>query len=114
MPPKDAADLPRSAFLVLLALADGPGHGLGIVARIEDATHGRVKLGPGTLYGTLQSLASAGLIRLTAEAPDPHDDDPRRRYYKLTPKGEKALRAEAARLRVLVDAAAARRVLGDV
>ena len=110
---KDRSDLPRSAFLVLLALSGSPGHGLGIVDRVEAATQGRVKLGPGTLYGALQALAADGLIKRTTDAPDPADDDPRRRYYKLTPRGEKALRGEAARLRVLVDAAVARNLLGD-
>jgi len=104
--------LSRSAFLILLALADQPCHGLGIVDRVERATAGRVKLGPGTLYGTLHSLASAGLVRETDDAPDPNDDDPRRRYYRLTPKGERVLKADAERLEVLVAAARERRLLG--
>lgn len=107
----DTSVLPRSAFLILLALHDGPCHGLGIVSRVEDATNGRVKLGPGTLYGTLQTLVSADLIR-HAPSDRPDDEDPRRRYYRISPRGERALRTEAERLRVLVDAAAARRVLG--
>jgi DNA-binding PadR family transcriptional regulator len=110
----DMSGLARSAFLVLLALADGPGHGLGIVGRVESVTGGSVKLGPGTLYGTLQSLVGAGLIRETGAPVGPDDDDPRRRYYRVTPRGDKALKAEAERLRVLVRAAAARQVLGDV
>lgn len=110
----DMSGLPRSAFLVLLALADGPGHGLGIVGRVESATGGSVKLGPGTLYGTLQNLVGAGLIRETDAPSGPADGDPRRRYYRVTPRGEKALKAEAERLRVLVHAAAARQILGDV
>jgi DNA-binding PadR family transcriptional regulator len=110
---KLAADgLSRSAFLVLLALADAPAHGLGIVDRVERATEGRVKLGPGTLYGTLHGLVTEGLIRETREVPDPADDDPRRRYYRLTPKGERALKADAERLEVLVAAARDRRLLG--
>ena len=98
--------LSRSAFLVLLALADRPRHGLGIVERVEAIARGRMKMGPGTLYGTLQKLAASGLIRETSDPPDPDDDDSRRRYYKLTPRGDKALREEAGRLRTLVDAAA--------
>jgi DNA-binding PadR family transcriptional regulator len=109
----DQSALSRSAFLILLALHDGPGHGLGLIGRVETATHGRVKLGPGTLYGTLQSLAADHFIRETTTAPDPAHDDPRRRYYRITARGERALREEAARLRVLVEAAGARQVLGD-
>lgn len=98
------ASLPRASFLVLLALADQPGHGLAIADRVEDTTRGRVKMGPGTLYGTLQKLQQAGLIRETAQAPDPDDHDARRRYYRLTPRGERLLRAEAENLRVLAEA----------
>ena len=104
MPPR-ADQLPRSAYLVLLALADRPRHGLAIIDRVEDATHGRMKLGPGTLYGTLQKLEASGFIRETTDAPDPEDDDTRRRYYRITPRGERALAEETASLRVLVDAA---------
>jgi len=109
----DTSAVPRSAFLILLALHDGPCHGLGVVDRVERATNGHVKLGPGTLYGTLHTLAADRMIRESGPPADAVDDDPRRRYYRITPRGERALRAEAARLRVLVDAAAASRVLGD-
>ena len=108
-----ADGLPRSSFLVLLALAEQPRHGLGIVDHVEHATHGSVKLGPGTLYGTLQKLVSIGHIRETAMTPDPADHDPRRRYYRITAKGERALKDEAARLRTLVDAAVAVSILGE-
>jgi DNA-binding PadR family transcriptional regulator len=106
----DRSALPRSAFLILLALADGPGHGLGIIARVEQATNGIEKLGPGTLYGTIQTLVADGLIRET-DAPTPGEADTRRRFFRLTPRGHRALRAEAARLRVLVEAAATRRLV---
>lgn len=113
MPARDST-LARSSFLILLALSDRPRHGLGIIEQVEDASRGEVRMGPGTLYGTLQKLAADGLIRETATAPDPDDDDPRRRYYRLTPKGEKALKNEASRLRTLVDAVDRRRILEDV
>jgi DNA-binding PadR family transcriptional regulator len=109
----DISGLSRSAFLLLLALHDGPGHGLGLVGRVEAATEGRVKLGPGTLYGTLQTLATDQLIRESAAPEAAIDADPRRRYYRITPRGERALRTEAERMRVLVEAATTRRVLGD-
>jgi DNA-binding PadR family transcriptional regulator len=109
----DHSGLPRSAFLILLALADGPSHGLGIIARVEDATRGAIKLGPGTLYGTIKILAADGLIRESA-APTPADADTRRRFFRLTSRGARALSAEAGRLRVLVEAAATRRVVDPV
>jgi DNA-binding PadR family transcriptional regulator len=109
----DTSALSRSSFLILLALHDGPCHGLGIVGRVEAATQGRVRLGPGTLYGTLQTLTADLMIRDSTAPADAVDPDPRRRYYRITPRGERALKSEAERLRVLVDAAQARRVLGD-
>jgi len=104
--------LARSAFLVLLSLADRPRHGLAILDRVEEASDGECRMGPGTLYGTLQKLVATGLIKETDEPPDPEADDPRRRYYRLTSRGEKVLKAEATRLRALVDAAIAQRILG--
>jgi DNA-binding PadR family transcriptional regulator len=106
--------LSRSSFLILLALADQARHGLAIIDRVAEASGGEVKLGAGTLYGTLQKLVVAGLIRETATPPDPQNHDTRRRYYRLTPKGERLLKAEAVRLRSLVRAAVAGQVLGDL
>ena len=103
--------LSRSAFLVLLALADQPRHGLAIIDFIAAATDGTVRIGPGTLYGTLQKLSADGLIRETASAPDPDDHDPRRRYYALTAKARRELTSEAMRMRALVNAAAAGGIL---
>jgi DNA-binding PadR family transcriptional regulator len=101
----------RSAFLILLALVDQPRHGLGVVEEVEARTEGAVRLGPGTLYTTLKRLAEDGLIRETSRAPDPADDDPRRRYYRITARGHSALRSEAEHLRRLVSVAAAKQVL---
>ena len=103
--------LPRSTFLILLALADQPRHGLGIIDDIAERTAGDVRMGPGTLYGTLQRLLDGGLIRETAEAPDPDDDDPRRRYYAITARGTRELRAEAERMLTLVRTAIHKNIL---
>lgn len=107
----EAPSLSRSAFLVLLALADRPRHGLGIVDEVEDRTGGDLKLGPGTLYATLKRLVEMGLIAETDEPPDPDDDDPRRKYYRITREGAAALREEALSLRALVAAAVGKDVL---
>ena len=104
--------LPRSSFLILLALADGPRHGLGVVEEVELRTAGEVKLGPGTLYGTLRRLEEKGHVG-PADPPAGADDDPRRRYWRVTPGGREALREEALRMRTLVEAAAGKRVLEE-
>lgn len=108
---RDGSGLPRSAFLILLALADQPRHGLGIVEEVEARTDGTVRLGPGTLYTMLKRLAQADHVKQTTRAPDPSDDDPRRRYYRITPRGQAALRSEAEHMRQLVSVAAAKHVL---
>jgi DNA-binding PadR family transcriptional regulator len=106
------ATLSRSGFLILLALSDQARHGLGIVEEVEQRTNSDVRLGPGTLYTTLRRLEEDGFIRETGRAPDPSDDDPRRRYYRITPAGRAALREEAEHLRRLVKVATAKDVLG--
>jgi DNA-binding PadR family transcriptional regulator len=105
--------LSRSAFLVLLALVDAPRHGLAILDHITEATGGEVRLGPGTLYGTIQKLVADGFIRESGPPTGERDVDPRRRYYRLTPHAHKELRQEAIRLRSLVHAAVDSRVLEE-
>jgi len=100
----------RSAFLILLSLTDRPRHGLGIMDEVEARTSGEVRLGPGTLYGTLKRLEEDGLIAETDDRPDV-DDDPRRRYYGVTPYGAEALRDEAEHLRSLVAIAEGKNIL---
>src|SRR6185295_15895726 len=78
---------------ILLSLASEDRHGLGIAADVQAFTGGRVALGPGTLYGTIKRLLDAGLV----EEIGPRfgeDDDPRRRYYRITAKGRRALEVE--------------------
>lgn len=86
---------------ILLSLADGARHGLGIVDDVEEATGGRVRFGPGTLYGTLKRLVDSGLISETRERPE-EGDDPRRRYYRLTPLGRRAAELESERLEAIL------------
>lgn len=99
------------AFQILLALADQDRHGLGIGQEVEARTEGGVLLGPGTLYGTIKRLGEIGLIRETPRAPDPSDDDPRRKYYSITPLGREALAREARRMEILVHVARSKAVL---
>src|SRR5829696_324750 len=77
---------------ILLSLASEDRHGLGIAADVKAFTGGRLVLGPGTLYGTIKRLLDAGLVEdLGAPAAD---DDPRRRYYRITSTGRRALEHE--------------------
>ena len=94
----DVLPLSPTAFHVLVAMADGPRHGYAIAQEVEELTGGRILMGPGTLYGSLQRMTSAGLIE---EAANPGDDGlhaKRRRYYRMTPLGSEALRSESERL----------------
>jgi DNA-binding PadR family transcriptional regulator len=105
-----AALLPLGArpFHILLALADGERHGYSISKEIEEETHGAIRLGPGTLYGLLKQMLDDGWIEAARSAPD---DDPRRRYYRLTTWGRRIAQAEAERLADLVRVARSRRLL---
>ena len=101
--------LTPAAVHILLALGDEDRHGLGIVDEVERRTRGDMKLGPGTLYGTIKRMRSAGLIE---EPPEAKGDDPRRRYYRITPEGRTALRAEVQRMERFVLTARQKAVLG--
>jgi DNA-binding PadR family transcriptional regulator len=105
--PGDLLPLTPAALNVLLALADGERHGYGIMLEVRERTGGRMRLGPGTLYGAIKRLKEGGVIEEsggrsdTGEAPD----DERRRYYRLTGFGGEVLVAEVERLDGLVRAA---------
>jgi DNA-binding PadR family transcriptional regulator len=97
--------LREPTFLVLTALAGGPLHGYGLIAEVDRLSDGRVSLRPGTLYGTLDRLTDDGHVTADREE---IVDGRLRRYYRLTPDGETALRAETERMRRHVQAATAR------
>jgi DNA-binding PadR family transcriptional regulator len=110
-------DLPHTltpaAFQILLALADEPRHGLGIVEEVEARSEGAVSLGPGTLYGTIKKLRAAGFIQEADGGPDPEDQDPRRRYYALTARGREAAAREARRMELMVRTARSKALLEE-
>jgi DNA-binding PadR family transcriptional regulator len=99
------------ALNVLLALVDRDRHGLGIAEDIESFTAGRMTLGPGTLYGALKRLLDLGLVDEPAGSPKGDGDDPRRRYYRLTPLGRRVAEIEARQLADVLGVAKVRRVL---
>jgi DNA-binding PadR family transcriptional regulator len=98
-------------FHILLALADQERHGYGIMLEVAEWTHQQVRMGPGTLYGTLKRMLEAGLIEECGERIDPDLSDERRRYYRITRQGRHAAVAEAERLQALVRMARAKAVL---
>jgi len=98
-------------FNILLALADGEKHGYAIMLEVEENTHGAVKMGPGTLYGSIKRMLASGLIEESDERPDPVLDDERRRYYRLSGLGQRALRLEAERLEQQLSVARLKQVL---
>ena len=100
------APMQPAAFHILLALAAGERHGYALMNDVEELSDGTLRIGPGTLYGSIKRLLSAGMIAESDVRPDPDLDDSRRRYYRLTPAGRSALSAEAERLARLVDVAA--------
>lgn len=90
---------------ILLALATRERHGYGIMKEVEADSHGKVTMGPGTLYGSLSRMMDAGLIAEGDRRTDPELDDERRVYYRITPAGTAALAAELERYREVVAAA---------
>ena len=103
--PSDLLPLTPVALNVLLALADGERHGYGIMLEVKERTGGKVRLGPGTLYGAIKRLKEGGIIEESGTRPDPEADDERRCYYRLTGFGGEVLAAEVERLDGLVHAA---------
>ena len=97
-----------AVFHILLALADQERHGYGIMLEVEDNTAGELKMGPGTLYGTIKRMLAVDLIEESDTRPDPELDDERRRYYRLSSYGKQVLRAETERLERLVRVAHAK------
>lgn len=97
-------------FHVLVALADRELHGSGIVRDVLDRTGGALRLWPATLYGTLDRMAGRGWIEELTGADHPEGVSERRRYYRITGEGRRALADEVARLDEM--AGTARRRLG--
>lgn len=103
--------LTPAVFHILMALADGEKHGYSIMKDVEKQTSGKMKLGPGTLYGSIKRMLAAGLIEESEERPDPQMDDERRRYYRLSSSGQAALTLESRRLDEAVKVARIKQVL---
>ncbi len=97
------------SFQILVALADGPKHGYGILKEIEEGSGRPLKSSTGTLYLAIQRLEQDGLLEeeKTASA-----SDSRRRYYRLTPDGREVAVAETRRLASLLGVARGKKLVG--
>lgn len=100
--PQRFVPLKMQWFHIMLTLASGEQHGYGIMQDVLNRTHGKVRLWPATLYGSIKRLIEADLIEESDERPAPEEDDARRRYYRLTTLGKSVLDAECDRLQELV------------
>lgn len=105
--------LSPAMFEILLALAGGEKHGYAIMQEVEKRTAGEVRLGPGTLYRSIQRLLAAGLIAMSEDHPLTLEDDERRRYYRLLEPGRQAAAARARSLARSVEAARLRKLIDD-
>lgn len=94
--------LPLPVFHMLLALTEGERHGYALKRAILQRTEGKLNLGSGALYGSINKMLEQGLIEESDERPDAHLDDERRRYYRITVLGQRVVAAEVMRLRELV------------
>lgn len=114
MAPRDPrTQLPLTPVVlhILLALTDGERHGYAIAQTVEQTTDAQIKMGPGTLYGSIQRMLTASLIE---EAPATHrsaEDDERRRYYRMTAFGRRTLELELQRLANVVRLAQSKNLL---
>lgn len=90
--------LQPAVFHILVALANQDRHGYSIMQDVAARTDNRLRLSPGTLYGSIKRMLTQGLIEELLDAPNPADDDERRRYYRLTRFGRRVAAADMARL----------------
>ena len=109
--PEDLLPLTPAMFHILLALADRQRHGYEIMREVDERSEGQVRIGPGTLYGSIKRMLQAGWIEELEERPDPELDDERRRYYQLSDFGYRLAVAEAERLDRLVKTARIKKLL---
>ena len=94
----DLLPLTPAAFHILLSLTDSDLHGYAIKRDVEERTSGVIRLGAGTLYHALGSLAKRGLIEETEPPGTAEVGSSRWRFYRITPSGQRVLKLEVRRL----------------
>ncbi len=100
--PRRFLPVPSATLNILVALANGEKHGYAIMRDVEEFSDGAIRMGPGTLYGSIKRMLADGLIEETAERPDPELDNQRRRYYRLSGLGQQVCAMELQRLELLL------------
>jgi DNA-binding PadR family transcriptional regulator len=114
MPKRKLDPLPAAAFQILLSLADDDLHGYGIMRQVAEQTGNRMRLGPGTLYSSIQTLLEEKFIEEVDGREEEKPGQERRRYYRLTAAGRKLARSEAERLADLLRVARMKKIFrGD-
>jgi DNA-binding PadR family transcriptional regulator len=99
--PAPERPLAPATFHILIALADEPRHGYGIMHEVADRTAGKIVMSPGTLYGSIKQMLEEDLIE-EVRGRRSSGDDARRRYYRITASGRETARQEMARLAELL------------
>lgn len=94
--------LTPAVFFVLFALAEGEKHGYAIMQVVSTLSENKVRMGPGTLYTTIQRLLNLSLVEEVVGSSDATDREGRRRYYRLTRNGKTLLEAEVDRMESVV------------
>lgn len=114
--PQSRLPLTPVVLHILLALSEGERHGYAIAQEIEETTQGQIKMGPGTLYGSIQRMLASAVIE---EAParrratgTNESEDARRRYYRMTAFGRRVLELELDRLNAVVQLARQKHLVG--
>lgn len=112
-PPDEHVPLTSAVFYLLLALYEGERHGYELMKRVALDSGGALRMGPGTLYGSIKRMLQKGLIREVGEAADSELGDDRRRYYRLTETGRASLKAELQRFASALSVASGRNLSGS-
>ena len=98
-------------FYLLLTLVDGERHGYAMAQEVKVRSDDAIRLGPGSLYWSLNRLADVGLIEEVLRASNAEPKEERRRYYRLTDPGRSVLQREAKTLEKVVSFARAKHVV---
>jgi DNA-binding PadR family transcriptional regulator len=109
--PESLLPLTPAVLHILLVLADGERHGYAIAQEVETISEGQVRMGPGTLYGSILRMTESELLEeVTSQRRD--EGAERRRYYRLTTFGKRVLTLELERLTAVMNVARRKQLLG--